>query len=119
MILIKVNPIGIWYWHRFKLSDGTLKLAETTKADYDQLKNPNFIIPEMAGTIWDSSFSNVKYDTVNGLLNEGEYAVLNPKYTMFKYKGLDISCRPMDIINNELVGLEPLKIVARLNLLKS
>ena len=115
MILTKINPIGIWYWHRFQLPDGSLKLVETTKADYDQLKNPNFEVPKMAGAIWDSSVVCLKYDTLNSWLNNGEYFI-EPQRAVFKHKGIEISCSPSDIVDDILINPKLLKIVKRIDL---
>ena len=74
MKLGKANIIGNVYFHRFRMKDGSIKEVECTQGEYEALASPNPTNPTIKNGAWVMSYSNYKYDTPSGTLEDGMYA---------------------------------------------
>jgi hypothetical protein len=72
--LKKLNIVGEIFFHVFKDKDGKLIEVETTEEDYRQLGKKNPKNPTKEGCTWHHSYSDYKYDSASGRMEDGTYA---------------------------------------------
>ncbi len=74
--LKKINIIpGKFYYHKFKLNDGSFLEIETSQYEYSNIKEngkPNHI-----GGTWICSYETIKTDSKSGRIDVGTYAVMD------------------------------------------
>lgn len=119
MKLIKKNIIGELYYDVFQMNDGTRLDVETTKEKYESLSKPNPINPTIKNGIWKFSYSDRKYDTVSGRLENNTYAIdgnqcnikLADKEFQVHIPGQEmiddeITTKGLEIINEEIIKVD-------------
>ena len=109
--LTKINVIGERFFHVFEDSDGNTVEEETTEDDYRQLGTDAPVNPVKEGHVWKLSFSDHKYDTVSGRMEEGCYAENGEKYKVMVNGILECQLDKSEIVDHKIsaVKIESLK----------
>jgi hypothetical protein len=75
--LQEIQIIGELFFHRFKMADGSFVEVETDEATYRALGMKNPTNPTIDGGVWTNSYAIRKYDTPDGKLAKGQFAIDN------------------------------------------
>lgn len=107
--LQKINIIGDWYFHHFRMGDGSSKDVETTQADYAQLSLPGAVIPSINDGIWIGSDARRKFDSASGNLEKGQYAQDGSNFHSCDSDGHITTSRSLSDLNAKINAIQSLQ----------
>lgn len=73
----EVQFVGSKFVDHFETPEKLIERRETTRVKMDALKNKNAISPKKTGRKWTYSGVDNFFDTTDGLLSPGKYAVID------------------------------------------
>lgn len=113
--LTKLNIIGELFFNVFEDSNGNKLEEETTKEFYTQLRNPNPTNPTKDGYTWKYSYSDNKYDSQSGRLEDKTYADNGEHYIILVNGVLECGLPKTDIVDNKILQSKIDSMVAEVN----
>lgn len=103
MKLTKKNIIGSLYWDVFEMEDGSKKRISSTEKKYKGLAKKNPTNPTIENGRWLYSYSDWKYDTKNGELEDGTYGTDHGCHIV-KLKDRIETIIPLNELSNNIIS---------------
>ena len=113
--LTKLNIVGEWFYHTFEDSEGNLIQEETTEEDYRQLATPEHIDPKKDGYKWKYSYSDYKYDSPSGKMEDNTYADNGEHYRVVTNGIQECALPKSEIVMNKISQVKIDSLVAEVN----